>query len=1242
MSESDPSPHDSKLFKDCFAKCADVKLPTGTEFHYNSSFAAFSEPLLQTQCSLQQTLSACAAVLKLSGKGKRLQTASSSEQIPDWKDPEELLSWTTSLLDDALEEVDLSLMAHRTAAAAAADGTTAASSMPTGTSGTGATQVAGQDASKLNGGRKGPVRHAVGLARPQDSFRIQVDNSNTPFRLPRILSSSSHHIQSAEVHPLEQKLNNLHYKDWQLQAKDSIPPRCLEETPLTFVDTVSSLKQMVLELEGCAHIAIDLENHSFRSFQGFTCLMQLSSRERDYVIDTLALRDELGNGLAELFEDPDVVKVLHGADRDIEWLQRDFGLYVVNMFDTGQAARVLSLSSFSLAFLLEHFCGFKADKRYQLADWRVRPLSSEMLHYARCDTHYLLYIYDRLKQLLLEAGDKVPPALHVEIPESSGGSGAMGCVLERSRQLCLQPYRKELLTPDAALESAAKWSLRLTPEQCGVFCKLFEWRDSVCREEDESTGYVLPKAQLSLLSHEQPTTLKDLKRVLGRNLSEVFSRRASEVLAAIAFGRKEPRQPLPPKDETTGGKALPVGSGAIDSAPDGACYDGNETVQTSRKGGLPFGDSGPLVTPGASESTGAADQGLPSLNTARGGFQVADAAVEVTGTAATSSGFGAQQPKGKFGELRPKVLSPLVPRALQQTPSGSSASLGGTGTAGLRVSGPRTGGMASMMGRALSTSQKVQKKVDVLDGVMGHMPHHAGVRQAPTSTDGLLEGLAVFSTSVTQPSADDTVGSPHSGSLLQAQQQPVASKMGNVDTSSLNASLHEERDVKSPKTSDLAPINRPRGSSMASMLGGSRPASSMSSLLMSSRPDASSLLPRQHPSSGVLLSGVTSHECSEAKPSNSVEASLGSKGVDEGEEEELERVKRVRASFTLPFVSRPAQGDTPLPVTKVSEGIKGIDVHHAEDSGAVGDELRRPRETVQGAGAAEIRSVMDGLIHGGGLREIMLGEEGKEAVKDVDMPLAGVASSWDTEEEGGVSRAGGEMEAPDDEGDEDLEYVPLPLSKIKQIEKRGRNKDSLRDPSKSQAMKDMLKMKYVMGVEISHAEGSLEEDNEAGSSDDEAEGECGSGSEGGNQEAIFGDMAKKRRRREYEAARRQQRKKSEDNAPASSAAGGIRSDVIPYDYEQAAANARRCRLSELDGVHDSVAGGSTQRAGQGGRGRTCRRDHRGGSRQAGGRGRERMNSSKSGTSHPSSSKELRGGKRSALTPASGNRTSTFK
>ena len=62
------------------------------------------------------------------------------------------------------------------------------------------------------------------------------------------------------------------------------------------------------------------------------------------------------------------------------------------------------MNQFGLAFLLQKYCGVLADKKYQLADWRVRPLPEEMQKYAREDTHYLLYIYDRIRIDLLEEG----------------------------------------------------------------------------------------------------------------------------------------------------------------------------------------------------------------------------------------------------------------------------------------------------------------------------------------------------------------------------------------------------------------------------------------------------------------------------------------------------------------------------------------------------------------------------------------------------------------------------------------------------------------------------------------------------------------------------------------------------------------------------------------------------------------------------------------------------------------------
>lgn len=100
-------------------------------------------------------------------------------------------------------------------------------------------------------------------------------------------------------------------------------------------------------------------------------MLQISTRYKDYIIDTLTLREEL-HVLNEIFTNPKVVKVFHGADSDVEWLQRDLAIYVVNMFDTHQAAKRLSLARLSLAYLLREYCQIEADKTFQLADWRIR------------------------------------------------------------------------------------------------------------------------------------------------------------------------------------------------------------------------------------------------------------------------------------------------------------------------------------------------------------------------------------------------------------------------------------------------------------------------------------------------------------------------------------------------------------------------------------------------------------------------------------------------------------------------------------------------------------------------------------------------------------------------------------------------------------------------------------------------------------------------------------------------------
>ena len=87
-----------------------------------------------------------------------------------------------------------------------------------------------------------------------------------------------------------------------------VPPRSYEETPFTWVSTPAELAAMLEKLRGATEIAIDLEYHNYRTFGGFVCLMQISTREEDFVVDTLILREELED-LNEVFTNPNIVKV---------------------------------------------------------------------------------------------------------------------------------------------------------------------------------------------------------------------------------------------------------------------------------------------------------------------------------------------------------------------------------------------------------------------------------------------------------------------------------------------------------------------------------------------------------------------------------------------------------------------------------------------------------------------------------------------------------------------------------------------------------------------------------------------------------------------------------------------------------------------------------------------------------------------------------------------------------------------
>ncbi|KAI8049471.1 ribonuclease H-like domain-containing protein [Syncephalis plumigaleata] len=371
--------------------------------------------------------------------------------------------------------------------------------------------------------------HAQNIVRPQIRFTDKIDNSNhVPF-VPKITSKpnaqvpldyglpSSHtisdigasehlhtHMQSLGMvegvmsapHPYEYEIKHISYPKCLFEAQPETPYTLFDETDAIWVDTPEEFYRMIRVLEQASEIAVDLEAHDYRSFQGFTCLMQISTRQQDFIVDTLALRDEL-QAINSVFTNPSIVKVFHGADSDIVWLQRDFGVYVVGLFDTYQASRILEFERLSLAYLLQKYANVNPDKRYQLADWRIRPLPKEMLTYARSDTHYLLYIFDKLRMELLAKSN--PETLNL-----------MHAVLDRSQDTALKRYEKEMYDeergegPNGWRTMLNKWNYALNSLQLAVFRALHAWRDRIARTEDESIRYVLPNPMLLALAQKMP------------------------------------------------------------------------------------------------------------------------------------------------------------------------------------------------------------------------------------------------------------------------------------------------------------------------------------------------------------------------------------------------------------------------------------------------------------------------------------------------------------------------------------------------------------------------------------------------------------------------------------------------------------------------------------------------------------------------------------------------------------------
>lgn len=282
-----------------------------------------------------------------------------------------------------------------------------------------------------------------------------------------------------------------------------------------------TLTRAVRDLEGTPLLALDTEASSFHRYQERVCLVQLSDRRRNLLIDPLAITD-LGP-LGALLADPGMQVVIHDADYDLRILAKYHGIRVENVFDTLVAAELLNEPEIGLAALLLKYQGVQVDKKFQKADWSERPLPAPMLDYAAGDTAHLIALRDQLEARLRE-------------------KDRWTWAEEEFALLTDAPFNLPVDEEPTFLK--VKGAKVLKPHQLAVLREVHGWREGLAKRLDRAPFMVLGNEVLIGLATEPPASVRELADRKGVN-ERLVQRHGRDILEAVQRGVALPREEWP-------------------------------------------------------------------------------------------------------------------------------------------------------------------------------------------------------------------------------------------------------------------------------------------------------------------------------------------------------------------------------------------------------------------------------------------------------------------------------------------------------------------------------------------------------------------------------------------------------------------------------------------------------------------------------------------------------------------------
>lgn len=275
---------------------------------------------------------------------------------------------------------------------------------------------------------------------------------------------------------------------YEAESRGVSPLTSSQPLPIEIVSRPAQLDATARELAGSNVIALDTESNSFHHYPEQLCLIQIASRHKVYIIDTISLYDLAP--LRDVLANVSVEKVIHSADYDIRSLDRHSGLHIRNLFDTSIAARFTGIAQLGLAALIRELLGITINKskRLQRNDWGRRPLSAEALEYAATDVCYLITLRRILDERLRTLGREAWVAEE--------------CA--RTEEVRYSPPN-----PETAYLSV-KGAKDLNGRELAVLQSLFLFREEEARRQHRPPFFVLPDSALIFLATSPQADLSEV------------------------------------------------------------------------------------------------------------------------------------------------------------------------------------------------------------------------------------------------------------------------------------------------------------------------------------------------------------------------------------------------------------------------------------------------------------------------------------------------------------------------------------------------------------------------------------------------------------------------------------------------------------------------------------------------------------------------------------------------------------